>query len=1132
MQNIRFSFFCVIILCSFLFLITTAANALDRDLIISRLDNGLIYPYPSILVQRNIGKSPAGETLTRFTLGQGDYEQNVLTDVNLPLTAVNLSVWFRAAPVSSGKHIALFADSHGWGGSGSILWGIHDNTTYTTHCLGPKDGFNWRVGFFHTAVRAPFRFRGFAFQGKNPKDTDGLPAIVEAGYVHVSYTPDDVHWLYEDLQPKSTPWTDGKTPVETLHLANLGAAARTFLLSVRLIERNRMPLQENAISLGKITLQPGQQKSLKVHIPFSLPGRCLLKYIAKSGKDIVAVTEAVSVVNTLDCAQGFRHWAAMRKWFSVPQRRRSAQDTSIHTLLIPHSSNGLSSVPLFPVMSRSVRVDKPYSLNVNNEGSASMTVLSTQLCPAWLFHTGAKNLHLFGDLQNYGEGAPTFAEIATSGGTKVISAGAVLDKSFLTSMAQPWIIVWFHGARGWDKWDTPYFVMLQHRPQSLKLNTEGLHLIFQKEAGAFAVMPLYGYAKLPQTSSQIGFAFPKNWSATDLQPWKWKSAIPTSVVDRANWWSRVLCRFPYNVHETYTIDHAKGSVNVQDVFDYVSFTTDWHTKPLAFAPLSPTLACAKVGGYPLQVSGNLKDAQYATLFGPYTGIVGGNSIKYRVNIGNYWMKTADPNLTIPSDTNSPARKEQAGLLNQANQSSQTVDEQTWDYKDENFVWYAQNQSNRYPGYLTGYTSMPLRLDRKSWMQNLTLYTLLDPSRYGMDERGQGLTRRYIDGPGIGNWGSSDWGDSGKLGADMILDAWAYAYYSGDYQTIADKWDIITSLNVTPATMSWLGVGRESIAEMGDEAPPQLALARLAYAVGDRQTYAAAVYWYSRELALHSVKDSGFTLWRSQFGPWHHGMNLPTETGTNLWGTNAAWVGGGFHTSEPGENQWVNFYVRFDDMDTLRFHRDHLTWLPQKVITSASKEELKGSESGDKPHNLPGGPVSPWLYFIRTVILARNEQDIQQALADWKQNDPYVQPLNWWAVRVATAWTEFPPKMEQLIPASEPSITDARFAQDQMTGTGLGMISQGDMVTGYTDSKDPSHNRKGIPPTQQWFWHNAPSPYAGVEWGDKWTFGSILPDEMSNAQPNPGSRNPVQMMLNEFSTLFTYKFDGFPIPSGD
>ena len=67
--------------------------------------------------------------------------------------------------------------------------------------------------------------------------------------------------------------------------------------------------------------------------------------------------------------------------------------------------------------------------------------------------------------------------------------------------------------------------------------------------------------------------------------WTWSAGMPQSVIERCTWWSRALCKVPVNVHETYSVDHASGSIRVKDAFDYRQTENDWKTEPLTIAPL-------------------------------------------------------------------------------------------------------------------------------------------------------------------------------------------------------------------------------------------------------------------------------------------------------------------------------------------------------------------------------------------------------------------------------------------------------------------------------------------------------------------------------------------------------------------
>ncbi|MBV9848592.1 MAG: hypothetical protein JO250_02775, partial [Armatimonadetes bacterium] len=69
-----------------------AAAPAERDLVLSRWEGARWALYPGMTVRNNVGRTPAGEPLTRLTLAPGGSEQDALTQVNLPATASDHSL--------------------------------------------------------------------------------------------------------------------------------------------------------------------------------------------------------------------------------------------------------------------------------------------------------------------------------------------------------------------------------------------------------------------------------------------------------------------------------------------------------------------------------------------------------------------------------------------------------------------------------------------------------------------------------------------------------------------------------------------------------------------------------------------------------------------------------------------------------------------------------------------------------------------------------------------------------------------------------------------------------------------------------------------------------------------------------
>src|SRR5688572_3564301 len=121
-----------------------------------------------------------------------------------------------------------------------------------------------------------------------------------------------------------------------------------------------------------------------------------------------------------------------------------------------------------------------------NWQAAPFYLLQTELSPATLVHSSTKYLGLFAGLTNYGLSAPSHVAWPTMNGPRTFKRGESLG---LTNMAQNWILVWWAGAEGWTNWDSPWVVFLQHRPDAMSLDEDGLHLEFPRAAGDVVMMP-------------------------------------------------------------------------------------------------------------------------------------------------------------------------------------------------------------------------------------------------------------------------------------------------------------------------------------------------------------------------------------------------------------------------------------------------------------------------------------------------------------------------------------------------------------------------------------------------------------------------------------------------------------------
>ncbi len=346
---------------------------------------------------------------------------------------------------------------------------------------------------------------------------------------------------------------------------------------------------------------------------------------------------------------------------------------------------------------------------------------------------------------------------------------------------------------------------------------------------------------------------------------------------------------------------------------------------------------------------------------------------------------------------------------------------------------------------------------------------MQASRYRVD---YGYPHYYYAAFGPGCWdGYNIDTDSGKLATARLYTMWAYAHFADDWDLMIDRWDIVRWSHSTEQTMTWRTFGREAIAEMGDEAPPSMALARIAYKVGNQtDTYLYACYLFARELVHHYVKMMGADYFRRNMP--YHTMDIMPERiyVTNFWGGTAGWQIDGPDFPLFGAHQWDNRYVRFQSEDVAKFHRDTMSpWLADEINYYLGLE-FPYETATDAPH------ISPSQVRLRSFFL--NESPAQLcALADpstWRGN---ATGCGLAAISIPVIRMGSPLKYERLIPGVQayPFITG--LERD------IGSTWKGTTIDFYGKS-DPRW------PMPHWMlWHAPQHPTAD---DDCFAFGYITP----------------------------------------
>lgn len=708
------------------------------------------------------------------------------------------------------------------------------------------------------------------------------------------------------------------------------------------------------------------------------------------------------------------------------------------------------------------------------DSDATLDIMTSELSPAVMIHTTRPQIALFANLSQWGSEAPRHIALQTADGVRDFHR-ASLESSIalpVDQMTEPWMLLWFRGANGWSEWDSPWLVVWQKRPTSATLDQDGLHAAAQLPLEYVAMMPLYGLFK-PDTSG---------WAAP-----------PAEAVTQARFWAHALRSYPLKSDETYRVDATSGAIVVRNQFQWLLTSDDWNTTPSKLAPLSPTLALAyQSQRMPMTLSAPVYDPNVFTAFGPYVGVLDRDSYDVAFDVLKYITETEQEQSP---DANNPVVAAALARLQSAMQSTFSSADGLFhqDFGDPpgfaspppqtleggNSAWAFM--SAQYYLRALPYLSPQLQAQAKPRLQRYFADWVLQPNRY---RPYQGKLLLY--GPGIGTWGGYD--DAGKFSSNTIQTLWTYAHYTGDWPLIKERWPLIKQLFVTPRESSWRGFGRGNIAEMGDEAAPALAIARLAYFVGDQDTYGYAAYIFARELVHHVVKHTGANYFVSR-QPIFSMTRMPPEVyPTNIMGDMSGWqLDGPSSPSNTGEYQYLNRWVRFGDTDVARFHRDYLQDLERTELDGllASGRFTSGRQgSFDDPHILPS------LVRIESLLLNKSPDQLAQI-------SPVDAPV-WPNSGVAAYTTAFlrtsrPTSYATLIPADRASTDWALGIERDRLDSEPFMSTNVQRSIGASLAATVQWS-SSAPPAVTWFGWSPKVSNRGIPGGTRWSFGQILTDQ--------------------------------------
>jgi hypothetical protein len=629
------------------------------------------------------------------------------------------------------------------------------------------------------------------------------------------------------------------------------------------------------------------------------------------------------------------------------------------------------------------------------------------------------------------------------------------------------------------------------------MDADGLHLTFTGEAGITAAMPLFGYDKPPHNADSPAAAL-RLPDSLKVRTDDWVRNMPLAVLQRARFWTGALRSYPLHCRETFSVDRKNDRLTLREEFTWLPIADDWKTKPIKFAPLPPSLALAHADGrFPMKVSEKVVDPELMTPYGPYLGVVGKDRFDVSLDVLQY-VHEAEVRQS-PDLEKHPEAKAALDLVTSAMAYKFANAEGKWevDFGRENFCWAAM--SDRYYPKGIVYAPPEVRENARRSLHNYFAEWALKEERF---KPFKGML--LLVGPGIGTWGGYD--DAGKFSSNLLVTVWSYAHYAEDWDLVAERWPLLKRLFVTPLESDWKTFGRAAIAETGDEAAPPLAMARMAYRIGDTDTYLYACYVFGREILHEFVKQNGARYFRSR-QPYHSMEAMPEEVYlTNLWGDTAGWqIDGPTYPKDTGERQYNNRWVRFGNEDVARFHRDYL---PEDT-----KKELDVLLArGDSPYKTDrdDGHIAPSMQRLRSLLLNESPEELSKLNPVEKvgaQPDSGKVALGLAFIRATR-----PPLVARIIPREGPPSPFVLGLERQVEGGFSGLVQ---------DPVWESRPREGAPaahwPVPVWhFWKPITSPKDHPA-GDRWAFGESRPD----GPERPASGATTRLNWNTRVTTFEW-----------
>lgn len=611
----------------------------------------------------------------------------------------------------------------------------------------------------------------------------------------------------------------------------------------------------------------------------------------------------------------------------------------------------------------SERFDQPLT-GLESPPIRDVHVYGSELTPAVIFRSRLSEMTLLHRMGELGLDGPSHVAYVAGGEVRTGGRGQIGQE-----LDEPWLVVWFQGGRGWVfrhcqyvqramqsqqqfQFDVPMLIRLQHRPESVTVDAEGVHLVFADEAGIVQIMPLFGVNR-PSMEDTAG----------------WAENLPEGVVSQARRWSAWLSSIPVQVVERYRIDPAEGMITLIHNFRYVDVEDDWDSDIHRAAPVAPAIALAAGQGMDLtftDMAGDAVepiDAWVPTVFGP-VWMVPGESVEIHVpGILELVTRVRTPNVEPGADSEliEGIRGALRGRINETGMG-----------------WWAAAGAAMSQGNKA--EMLPFADDELATQVRTAAMRMMHQNVFG----GVNTTEQLVDEQreriylvDYVNHYQRYAGDDEAPAAEILRGSFNYAFNTGDWASIRQNWQMLRQAGVASYVKNnWIIQSRPNSGgdTFHDVIVGTAAMARMAAVLGEEDDFGFFSYLLARHLiAYHGFEYSALQHAR-QYQPWF--TPVAEDRPMVVWDIYGPF--GAFFSLFDAEGyygSYTGFYEHYFRMDEDVMPRYYARHLPDHVASFFGQTVLNEMPNPDE------GETNKWMtqLDIRAYYLNWSHDQLRQWL---------------------------------------------------------------------------------------------------------------------------------------------------------